>query len=80
MTLCLLGYEMGFCQENQDFTSLLQAARQGNAEAMCDIGLVYYHGNGVLKDPFKAKCWVKKAHERGIKRAENIWNKLDLAR
>lgn len=78
ITLGLLGCSIGFCQDNEDFTSLLQAARQGNAEAMCDLALVYYHGNGVLKDPFKAKCWVQKAHEKGAQKAEKLWNKLEL--
>ncbi len=78
MVIGLLGCGIGFCQDSKEFTSLLQAARQGNAKAMCDLALVYYHGKGVLKDPFKAKCWVKKAHEKGNKQAKNLWSKLEL--
>ncbi|MDD9302270.1 MAG: SUMF1/EgtB/PvdO family nonheme iron enzyme [Desulfobacter sp.] len=45
---------------------------------MCKLGLSYYHGRGVLKDPFKAKCWIKQAHDLGAERAEKIWNSLEL--
>ncbi len=61
-----------------DISSLLEAARNGDIEAMCDLGIVYYNGNGTLKDPFKAKCWIKKAYARGSDRAEKIWEDLEL--
>ncbi len=68
----------GWCKENREIEDLIQAARSGDARAMCELGTAYYRGKGVLKDPFKAKCWVKQAHEQGFKRAEKIWNKLEL--
>jgi formylglycine-generating enzyme required for sulfatase activity len=79
MTL-LLGTGVGVCkwEDEQKLDELIQAARGGDTDAMCDLALAYYHGDGVLKDPFKAKCWVKKAHDLQNKRAEKIWNKLKL--
>ncbi len=58
--------------------ALLEQAMHGNCDAMCDLGLAYYEGNGVLKDPVQAKCWVKRAWEHGSKRAQGIWNELEL--
>ncbi|MCP4720240.1 MAG: SUMF1/EgtB/PvdO family nonheme iron enzyme, partial [Desulfobacteraceae bacterium] len=70
-SLCLAGNHSGV-------TSLIEKSRQGDTRAMCDLALDYYHGHGVLKDPFKAKCWVKKAHDLGSKRAGKIWEDLSL--
>ncbi len=80
LVVVLLGTNLGYCQwdDEQKLDDMIQAARGGDTDAMCDLALAYYHGNGVLKDPFKAKCWVKKAHDLGAKRAEKIWNKLEL--
>jgi len=61
-----------------DFATLLSAARSGNTEAMCDVALAYFNGTQTLKDPFKAKCWIKKAYDNGSSRAERIWNDLKL--
>jgi len=68
----------GLCKDTGKTEALIQAARSGDARAMCELGTAYYHGQGVLKDPFKAKCWVKQAHDQGYKRAEKIWNQLEL--
>jgi formylglycine-generating enzyme required for sulfatase activity len=70
---CLCGAE-----SRHEIDALVNKSRQGNTRAMCDLALAYYHGNGVLKDPFKAKCWVQKAHGQGSKRADKIWNDLSL--
>ncbi|MCG8688610.1 MAG: SUMF1/EgtB/PvdO family nonheme iron enzyme [Desulfobacterales bacterium] len=68
----------GICSSKADVDDLVKRARQGDTQAMCDLGIVYYNGDGVLKDPFKAKCWVKKAHDLGEPRAQKIWNDLKL--
>ncbi|WDP90697.1 MAG: SUMF1/EgtB/PvdO family nonheme iron enzyme [Desulfobacter sp.] len=68
----------GMCKGLQDIDALLRAARSGDARAMCELGTAYFHGRGVLRDPLKAKCWVKQAHERGYEKAESIWNRLEL--
>ena len=40
-------------------------AKQGNAEAMYYIGMMYYEGWGVEKSQEKAVEWWKKADRRG---------------
>ncbi len=78
--MLILGLGTSLClgADSHDLSSLITESRQGNTRAMCDLALAYYHGKGVLKDPFKAKCWAKKAHDQGSKRAEKIWNDLSL--
>jgi len=61
-----------------DLPSMLEQARNGDIEAMCDIGEAYFHGKDTLKDPFKAKCWIKKAYDNGSRRAEKLWNEFEL--
>lgn len=70
----------GLCKSAGEIEDLISAARSGDVQAMCELGTAYYYGNGVLKDPFKAKCWVKQAYDQGYKRAEKIWNTLELWR
>jgi len=65
----------GACQQ---FSCVLQRARAGNLEAMCELGRLYFYGKGTLKDPFKAKCWVKKAYDMGSRKAQNLWYDLEL--
>lgn len=74
------GAGTGLCRwkDEQALSDLVRDARAGDTGAMCDLALAYYHGDGVLKDPFKAKCWIKQAHDLGEKRAEKIWNRLRL--
>lgn len=61
-----------------DFASTLRAARQGDVDAMIDVGLAYYYGDQTLKDPFTAKCWIQTAYNRGSKEARKIWEDLEL--
>ena len=42
-----------------------QAAVKGNGEAMCDIGILYEHGEGVPQDYAKARPWFRMAAENG---------------
>lgn len=74
----ILGASLCLAGNNPELSSLMAEARQGNTRAMCDLGLVYFHGKGVLKDPFKARCWVQKAHEQGSEQAKKIWETLEL--
>ncbi len=72
--------------QNVDIVELSRLADQGDPAAMADLGAAYFHGKGVLKDPFKAKCWVQRAREialdlgddQAVRRAERLWNKLEL--
>lgn len=60
------------------FDVLVQDAKNGSVEAMCDTALAYYHGDGTLKNPLKAACWTQKAYDLGSERAEKIWADLEL--
>lgn len=76
LVLILLGPLGAF--GNASFENSLEEARRGDVSAMCDVAVAYYTGQGTLKDPFKAKCWAKKAYDNGSKRAEKIWNEFEL--
>ena len=69
---------ISYAKDQPDLDTLLKQARSGDVEAMCDLGVVYYSGRVTLKDPFKAKCWIKKAYDMGSRRAERIWQDLSL--
>ena len=67
-------------------SELTRLAAQGDPDAMADLGQAYYDGRQVLKDPFKAKCWIQRARtaaldqddDRAARRAKRLWNKLAL--
>ncbi len=46
-------------------------AKQGNAKAQSNLGLMYYNGQGVTQDYAKAVKWYRKAAEQGNARAQN---------
>lgn len=49
---------------------LKKAAAQGNLTAECQIGIMYYTGEGVPKDPAKGMEWFKKAADQGDSSAQ----------
>ena len=53
---------------------LLEQAEQGNAEAQYKLGICYFLGRGVEKDPAKAVRWFKKAAEQGHANAQLLLN------
>jgi len=63
-----------------DIAILKKQAARGSADAQLELGEAYYYGEGVLKDPFLAKYWIKKAHENGSARARDVWENLELWR
>lgn len=76
--ITMLAGSISSAEVGTDLSLLLGDARKGDVEAMCDLGVSYFNGKGTLKDPFKAKCWIKKAYDNGSKRAEKLWNKFEL--
>ncbi len=78
--LIILFSSMGFAGEERNLESMLVKARKGDVDAMCDLGRSYFFGEETLKDPFKAKCWIKKAYDKGSKQAEKLWGDLELWR
>jgi hypothetical protein len=51
-----------FCGEFED---TLKMAEQGNAVAQCNLGIIYFNGQGVTQDYKQAVYWYKKAAEQG---------------
>ena len=47
-----------------------KAAKYGDAQAQCDIGLLYDNGNGVKKSSKQAAKWYKKAAKLGNAQAQ----------
>ena len=45
---------------------LVAGARNGNPDAMYEVGLAYATGEGVKRDFIEAETWLKKAEEAGI--------------
>ena len=48
-----------------------QQAEQGDAEAQCNLGLMYDFGNGVPEDDTEAVKWYRKAAEQGYATAQH---------
>ncbi len=76
--IILFSISFAYPDDSLNLSVFLEKARQGDTEAMCDLGEAYYNGKGTLKDPFKAKCWIKMAYNNGSKRAETLWNDMEL--
>lgn len=56
-----------------DFSQTQRLANQGDAKAQYNLGVMYYKGEGVLQDRFKAIEWFQKAANQGhIKAKFNI--------
>jgi len=78
----------GFTSSNDRLENLFKEnivkAKQGDADAQLNLGVMYANGEGVLKDLSKAKYWIKKAYENpGVSAstlglAEKGWNQLEL--
>ncbi|MEE4362687.1 MAG: SUMF1/EgtB/PvdO family nonheme iron enzyme [Desulfotignum sp.] len=69
---------LGHALDSQQISDLKQAAGQGDTRAMRELAMVYYEGDGVLKDPVMAKCWIRQAYDLGDKQAKRLWNDLAL--
>jgi TPR repeat protein len=52
------------------FAATLAKARQGDAQAQCDLGNMYHEGQGVSKDDREAVKWYRKAAEQGYAGAQ----------
>jgi len=53
-----------------DLTDISNAAKQGDADAQNNLGLMYVKGNGVPQDYAEAAKWFRKAAEQGFARAQ----------
>jgi len=47
------------------FSSIQEAAEQGDPDAQFKLGVLYYSGEGVPQDLTEARKWILKAAEQG---------------
>jgi len=52
-------------------SKLTTAAKQGNSHAQFNLGVMYFHGDGVSRDQDKGVYWFKKAAEQGYAIAQH---------
>ena len=55
-----------------DIGALRIAAELGDAESQFFLGVAYFYGNGVAKDPRKGVRWFRKAAEQGNLQAQTV--------
>ena len=55
----------------KQFLEAKAKAEQGDAKAQTDLGVCYYHGQGVEKDFAEAVKWYRKAAEQGVAKAQS---------
>ena len=73
MMVALLALGIGqaaWADDVPDLQKTLQSARQGNAAAQFNLGLMYDSGRGVRQDYTKAVQWYRKAAEQGQAEAQ----------
>jgi TPR repeat protein len=59
--------------DDKSLDYLKQSASLGWMQAEEVLGIAYLTGDGVAKDTSKVKFWLKKAHEHGSGKAEEIY-------
>ena len=57
---------------DEDIKKIEQQAKQGDAGAQYELGLMYAKGEGVPQDYIKAIVWFQKAAEQGNSTAQNL--------
>ena len=58
-------------QNEDDISAVTKQAEQGDADAQCSLGKMYYDGQGVPQDYAEALKWSRKAAEQGNADAQN---------
>ena len=56
----------------------IKIAEQGNAEAQCNLALMYIEGNGVPELHYEAVHWINLAYKQGSNFANEIINDYDF--
>ncbi|KAF9079759.1 hypothetical protein BGX23_003304 [Mortierella sp. AD031] len=55
-----------------------KAADQGDADAQCNVGILYGRGQGVPQDYSQAMKWYRKAADQGHANAKKYYHALEL--
>jgi len=58
------------------FIAMNDLALEGYVEAICDLGQFYEYGIGIKKDRKKALSLYEEAHQLGLERAKELYDKL----
>lgn len=56
--------------ETDELAELIEAAKNGDGHAQFELGMMYYHGEGVRQDYSEAFKWYHKAAEQGYSGAQ----------
>ncbi|KIM13093.1 MAG: hypothetical protein KU38_02410 [Sulfurovum sp. FS08-3] len=62
------------------FIAMNDLALEGYVEAICDLGQFYEYGIGIKKDRKKALSLYEEAHQLGLERAKELYDKLQNAK
>lgn len=62
--------------EQEDIGRLIKQANEGNVQAQCVLGNIFYNGEGVRRNSCEALRWFRKAAEQGYDKAQNILGTL----
>lgn len=55
-------------------TELINTAEHGSVEAMYELGMMYYSGDGVTEDEERAMKWLKRAADNGDSVSKELYN------
>ncbi len=55
----------------RDYALIIESARKGDAAAQCDLGLMYYHGNGVPQHYKLAIQYYTESAKQGYAKAQH---------
>ena len=62
--------------EQEGIGRLIRQADEGNVQAQCELGNIFYNGEGVRRNSCEALRWFRKAAEQGYDKAQNILGAL----
>ena len=63
---------------NSSLTCSILAGKQGNANALCNLGLMHIEGNGVPESQSRAAHWINLAYKQGSDFAAEMIDEYEL--
>ena len=61
----------------EKITELINAAEHGSVEAMFELDMMFYSGDGVVEDKRQAMKWLRRAADNGDPFSKELYNKLN---
>ena len=74
----LISFAISLIASNSSLTCSILAGKQGNANALCNLGLMHIEGNGVPESLERAAHWINLAHRQGSERAAEMLDEYGL--